>query len=107
MHRWILKDLENIKDVLIDHENHDTLNNHKYNLRISNRTTNAQNRNSKNRNNKTGYRNVALINNKYIVQLQVNGKNIRFGEFNDPDEAGKFATKLREKYYGEFAGNGT
>lgn len=96
------------KNIDIDHENHDTLDNRKENLRISYREENSKNRNGRNVNNKTGYRNVAYIpsngNKPYIVQLMVNGKNTRLGSFSDVDEAGIYAEKMRNELYGEFAG---
>jgi hypothetical protein len=42
-----------------------------------------------------------------MVQLQIDGKNTclkRFKE-NELEEAGKFAEEMRNKYYGEYAGN--
>lgn len=43
---------------------------------------------------------------KWIVQLQINGKNSVLGKFplDKIEEAGKFAEEMRKKYYGEFAG---
>ena len=67
-----------------------------------------QNRSGKNKNNTSGYRNVSYIKGegKYIVQLQVDGKNKRLGEFDDVHEAGKFAEEMRKKYYGKYKGAG-
>jgi len=39
--------------------------------------------------------------NKYIVQLQINGKNTIFGRFKDLEEARKCAEENRKKYYPE------
>ena len=94
----------NGKDV--DHKNNDTLDNRKSNLRVVDEANNSRNRKGKNKNNKSGYRNVALINNRWVVQLQIAGKNTKLGSFDDVHEAGKFAEEMRKKYYGEFAGNG-
>lgn len=91
----------------IDHKNHDTLNNRrKENLRITTNSNNGKNRKSKNSNNTSGYRNVCRISskNQWRVQLQIDGKCVRFGDFDDRHEAGKLAEKMRQKYYGEFAG---
>ena len=92
----------NGKDV--DHENNDTLDNRKSNMRVVEESNNSKNRKSRNRNNKSGYRNVSLIKGKWVVQLQIDGKNKRLGSFDDVHEAGKFAEEMRQKYYGEFAG---
>lgn len=92
----------NGKDV--DHENNDTLDNRKSNLRVVVESNNSKNRKGRNKNNKSGYRNVSLIKDKWVVQLQINGKNKKLGSFDDVHEAGKFAEEMRQKYYGEFAG---
>ncbi|MCM3273765.1 HNH endonuclease [Paenibacillus elgii] len=86
---------------VVDHRNKDTLDNRKNNLRVTDQSVNMKNRSGINRNNRTGYRNVTLIDGKYIVQLQIEGKNTRLGTFDDADEAGEFAKKMRQKYYGE------
>jgi hypothetical protein len=103
---WMHKEILQVSNgVLVDHKDGNGLNNQRYNLRESDRITNATNRRSKNSNNKTGYRNVCFFENKYIVQLQIDGKNTKLGSFDTAEEAGKFAKEMRKKYYGEFAGN--
>ena len=93
---------------VVDHENHDTLDDRKSNLRISEEIRNAMNRKAKNKNNKSGYRNVCWSKSekKWLVQLQINQKNVVLGKFSydELEQAGKFAEKMRQKYYGEFAG---
>lgn len=44
--------------------------------------------------------------NAWVVQLSINGKNTRIAKFpkEQLEEAGKFAEKMRHKYYGEYAG---
>ena len=89
----------------IDHKNNKSLDNRLMNLRESTVKNNAQNRHSRNKNNTSGYRNVTLIDGYWRIQLQVDGKNKLFKEkFTDVDLAGQFATDMREKYYGEYAG---
>lgn len=102
LHQFLMN--ANGKDV--DHENNDTLDNRKSNMRIVEEGNNSKNRKGKNKNNTSGYRNVSWDNkrNKWVVQLQVDGKNKRLGSFDDVHEAGKFAEEMRQKYYGEFAG---
>lgn len=90
----------------VDHENHNTLDNRKENLRVSNHDDNNRNRKGKNSNNKSGYRNVCW-NKKFSmwsVQLQIDGTNKILGYFDDVDEAGLYAKKMRYIYYGEYAG---
>lgn len=95
-----------ISGVLVDHRNYDTLDNRKENLRIVQSQANTRNRSGRNSNNKSGYRNVCLVKGKWIVQLQINGRNTKLGSFDDVHKAGAFAKEMRNKYYGEFAGKG-
>jgi hypothetical protein len=92
--------------VGVDHENHDTLDNRKSNLRPLSSSDNSKNRTTKNSNNKTGHRNICLIKNRYVVQLQVDGRNKVFGRFININDAIKCAEENRKLYYGDFAGNG-
>jgi hypothetical protein len=104
MHKFIMNPCKN---EMVDHINQkNTLDNRKKNLRIASRKQNLMNRKSKNKNNTSGYRNVCQINGRWVVQLQVNEKNKVLGKFDSVKTAAKFAEKMRQKYYGEFAGNG-
>jgi len=93
-------------DKPIDHIDNDTKNNRKSNLRKTIHKTNATNRKSRNINNKSGFRNVSWSDNRWIVQLQIEGKNTILKRFkpNELEEAGAYAEEMREKYYGEFKG---
>jgi hypothetical protein len=97
--------LVSAKNKLIDHIDHDTMNNRRSNLRVSDASTNSMNRKAKNSNNTSGYRNVCWNGNKWIVQLQINKKNKVLGKFDDVDEAGLFAKEMRIKHYGKFRGS--
>ena len=92
----------------VDHEDHNTLDDRKRNLRIVEDSRNAQNRKSRNKNNKSGYRNVCWSKSekKWLVQLQINKRNTVLGKFSydELEQAGKLAEEMRQKYYGEFAG---
>jgi len=102
MHRYLF--CSDNDSLLVDHINRNTLDNRKINIRLIENKNNTKNRNGKNSNNTTGYRNVSLIGGKYVVQLQVDGKNMVLGKFSDVDDAGKFAEEMRLKYYKEYAG---
>lgn len=104
MHRVIMDAPD---EFMVDHKNHNTLDNRKYNLELKDNSGNLRNRLGLNNNNKSGYRNVCWNKrkNKWMVQLQVKGKNTQLGFFHDVDEAGKFAKEMRLKYYGELTGD--
>ena len=104
LHRFIMNSTD--ENEQIDHINHKPRDNRKENLRPISISDNSRNRKTRNRNNKSGYRNVCWDGKRWIVQLQVEGKNKVLGRFKEEDleEAGKFAEQMREKYYGAFAG---
>ena len=96
----------------VDHINHDTLNNRKYNLRLTSNSKNNQHRKGANSNSSTGVRNVNLINKyggekEYWVQFQKEGERFKW-EFpiDNFEEACIFAEQKRKELFGEFAGNG-
>jgi hypothetical protein len=92
--------------IQVDHENHDTLDNRKCNLRVIEDDNNKKYRKGANSNNKTGIRNVCIIDGWYTIQIQDNGKNKIVAKTKDKDDARKLAIEARDKYYGDFAGEG-
>jgi hypothetical protein len=105
VHRIIMKE-KNIKNKIDHIDSDNTLDNRKCNLRITFQDKNMQNRNGKNSNNTSGYRNVCWNkqNNKWMVQLQINGKNKLLGMFENIEDANRFAEEKRKEFYKEFAG---
>ena len=104
LHRWIF---DYPKNTVIDHINHNTLDNRRCNLRLTEQKKNLEHRNGKNKNNKSGYRNVFWDSrkNKWTVHLCKDYHNIHVGDYDDLDEAGRVAEEARQKYYGKFAGH--
>lgn len=104
LHQFVL----NTRNNHVDHINHDPRDNRKANLREVSPSQNYRNRDGRNRNNVSGYRNVSWStrDNKWLVQLQIDGKTTCLKKFEreDVDAAGRFAAEMREKYYGEFSG---
>lgn len=96
------------KGKVVDHINHNPLDNRKRNLRLVCRSKNGKNRKGSNSNNTSGYRNVSWSKDykQWLVQLQVNGTNKVLGKFDDVHIAGEFAEEMRQKHYGKFAGRG-
>lgn len=104
LHQFIM----NAEGKDVDHINNNTLDNRKANLRISEHKNNTTNRHGRNSNNKSGYRNVCWSKSekKWLVQLQIDGKGVCLGKFqyDELEQAGKFAEEMRQKYYGEYSG---
>jgi hypothetical protein len=102
MHRFIM----GIEDsnILVDHRNHNTLDNQKTNLRIA---TKAQNcRNKKHRNNtRSIYSGVSWhkASNKWIAKICVNYKNIHLGIFDIEGDAAIAYNMAAIQHFGEFA----
>lgn len=106
LYRYILN-IAN-RNIHVDHENHDTLDNRKKNLRTTEPHNNSANREGANKNSSTGVRNVNWGWNRkyYYVQFMKDG--IRYAwEFplNQFKEACNFADIKRKEIFGEFAGN--
>ncbi len=98
MHRVILKTPKNMG---IDHIDHNTLNNQKFNLRVCTRSQNNCNSESVNY---SGYRGVTYNKGKYIVaQIKVDNKMIRIGTFKSEIEAACAYDEAAIKYHGKFA----
>lgn len=106
LHTFLMEDTEGL---VVDHVNHDGLDNRRENLRLVKNEENTKYHKGKNINNTSGYRNVShnSIGTKWIVQMQVDGKNKVLKSFplDKLDEAGAYAKIKRQELYGEFAGN--
>lgn len=95
------------ENICVDHHNHNTLDNHKDNLRVTNDNKNLKHRNGANRNSKTGVRNVTQDGNQYLVQIMKDGVRYKW-EFpiNQFKEACDFADKKRNELFKDYSGNG-
>lgn len=94
LHRWILQpDI----DQIVDHRNHNTLDNRRSNLRIGSNSENMQNRKGLQSNNKSGYRGVTWHkrDKKWEASLTVNRKRIHLGLYDDPEVAADVVSKER------------
>lgn len=98
MHRFIMGVLED-EEVVIDHINHNTLDNRKTNLRITDNITNCRNR-YKNKNNTSGITGVNWhkATETWQVRIGDNYKRVEIGYFEDFNEAVKARKKAEEEY---------
>ena len=88
-----------------DHISGDTLDNRRENLRIA---TNAENcRNKKmHRNNAVGLKGVNILpSGRFRAQIMVNGKKLRIGTFDSPEEAHAAYCQAAKVHHGDFARN--
>lgn len=100
MHRLILKPSP---DLVVDHANHNRLDNRVQNIRVCTRLENTRN-SAGNTPNKTGYRGVSRNHNKYRARIRVEGgTNLHLGNFETPELASAAYKSAAIKYHGEFA----
>lgn len=100
LHRFIM---DCPKDMVVDHINHNRLDNRKENLRICTQQQNTLNRNktSKNTSGIVGvwwYKQT----NKWAAQIQVNSARIHLGYFNTKEEAADARKQAELEYFGEY-----
>jgi hypothetical protein len=97
LHRWILDAPDGL---LVDHKNHDTLDNTRENLRIATAGENNQNLKGAKRNNQSGIRGVRFIktSKKWDARFQVNKKPIFVGTFDTKEEAEKAIIAARKDH---------
>ena len=97
LHRFIMKPE---KDLVVDHINHNPLDNRKSNLRVLTNAENRQNLKGARIDNSTGIRGVKY-DKKYdlwIASVRVNGEYIGLGGFKTQQEAEKAAIEGRKKH---------
>lgn len=104
MHRLIMDEQDT--NVRIDHKDHNTVNNRKYNLR---RATNAENtRNGKLRSTNTSGVTGVRYNDqkgKWTAEITVDYKNIYLGAYDTFEDALKVRKEAEDRYFGEFSYN--
>ena len=103
MHREILRSPDHL---VVDHINHNGLDNRKANTRPATRAQNNYNKLIvKGKNSSSKYKGVAWNKdkNKWRARLYFNGKLIFLGYFKDEIKAAKAYDEAAKKYYGEFA----
>ncbi len=91
---------------LVDHENHNTLDCQRKNLRVCDNSKNLSNRIGSQRNSTSGIRGVSLNKSlgKWDARLKVNGRQIYLGVFSDKMDAAAAYAAANRKYFGAFGG---
>jgi hypothetical protein len=101
MHR-IITDAPPSKEV--DHDNHDTLDNRRDNLRVCSRQQNRFNQGLRS-NNTSGFKGVSWSKklSKWWGNIRINGKTLHLGYFASKEEAARAYDEAAKKHFGEFA----
>lgn len=92
------------KDIVVDHINHNGLDNRKSNLRICTSGQNTCNCLTS-KNNKSGHKGVywSKERKKWCAQISINNKTKGLGRYDTIEEAIEAREKAAKEYYGEFA----
>lgn len=90
-------------DRVVDHINHNTLNNRKYNLRVCTSSNNNMNK-GKRTDNTSGVVGVSWSKNtnSWISQIEVDKRALYLGAFEDFEDAVEARKQAEEKYFGEY-----
>lgn len=89
-------------NAIIDHIDHNGLNNTRSNLRITDMTGNACNR-RKSKGNTSLYKGVCSFRNKWRAQITINGEAIHLGVFDTQEEAALAYDAAAKEHFGEYA----
>jgi len=101
LHRFIMNCPDNKQ---VDHVNCNALDNRKQNLRICNQSENSKNQRIR-KSNSSGYKGVhwAKKENKWVVQIRINGVKTRIGRSENLKEAALLYNQAAMEYHGVFA----
>ena len=105
MHRLIMERVLNRQlpaDVLVDHQNGNTRDNRRENLRLADRFQNAQNQ-RRHSNNTSGYRGVTRAGNRWQARIAAYGRRIHLGYHDTPEDAYRAYCEAARVHHGAFA----
>lgn len=103
LHRFIMGEPAGMD---VDHKNNDRLDCQRLNLRVCTRRQNLQNRSGARKNSLSGVRGVCYhrTRERWVAQIQVDGKNRTLGYFPSKELAAACYAEANKKYFGEFGG---
>jgi hypothetical protein len=101
LHKLILNVLDVNRKIQVDHKNFNTLDNRRENIEVVSTSQNSLHRKGANKNSTTKVKNISWSKStqRYLVQFQVNHKNVCFGRFKTLDEAKEKANCIRKILY--------
>jgi len=91
LHRYLL---DTPKKLVVDHINHNSLDNRRGNIRVLTHAENHQNRMGAAKNSKTGIRGVRLYRSSWVAEVNVHGKDFR-KSFTSKRDARLYAENIR------------
>jgi len=100
LHRFILGIIN--PKAKVDHEDHNGLNNQRYNLRLANDEENTRNQRMRS-DNTSGVKGVSWFQSKWRARITVDGKSKFLGNFSDKEDAKHAYDTAALKLHGRFA----
>jgi hypothetical protein len=91
--------------IEVDHEDHNGLNNQKYNLRVATRVQNNHNLRKQRPPTSSKYKGVSFDkgNSKWVAQIKIAGRSKHLGYFLSEDQAARIYDEAARLHFGEFA----